>query len=157
MKKALSILFIALFSIIQVGSVGLSLYQTKCLKNNLVTYTFKDVGCCCKKNEATVSSTKSCCSSNKKSCCSGSSCDADAISKKCCDSESLLYQIIVSPYETIDDYESASLAVQTVSIVLMTNYSATFSPRLNDEVYNQTDPPPLINFDRRLLMQSFQI
>lgn len=140
------------------GSIGFSFYQTSCIKNNIVSYSFKNVGCCCKKGNVATTGSKSCCSATKKSCCSASACDTEIVKNNCCNSQSVLYKILVSPYNNLGNTIFINTDAVLLSTIKKINFSDQFSTRVNENhsrFYGL--PPPLSNFDRRIFIQSFQI
>lgn len=155
MKKVLSIFLLFVFSFIQVGAVGMTLHKNKCSKNDLISFSLFEKGCCCKKIEANKE--RPCCSSKIKSCCSSNSGDKEKINNNCCDSESLHFKVQSSEYETNLETNNQKVNVIVFNYIIKTNFSSQFTILLKRNYSFPDDPPLESKCDKRVFIQSFQI
>lgn len=171
MKKIIAILGISMLLLIQFGSVGFNVFKNECNNTKTSTYTLEHVGCVCAKNHSEKEvvpdscckkeEKKSCCKTKvkKKTCCSKKS-DSETASKKCCNTDVMLFKVfcesftinftdLTSDTNDIDEYIAITPVYKTAKVKY--NYNS------NNGKYNCNSPPPLLDVNRRILIQSFQI
>ena len=163
MKKVIAILGLLLLFLIQFGSVGFTVYKNECNKAKISTYTLETVGCCCSKNKSKTK-TKSCCKTKKtctkaksKSCCSKKK-SSETVNKKCCSSDLMFLKVLCESFniESLDIALDNNINYQYVELPQFKIINTNLIGSLITENYN-CNSPPLINYDKRIFIQSFQI
>lgn len=165
MKKIIAILGLLMLFLIQFGSVGFTVYKNECNKEKISTYTLENVDCCCSKSES-KSESKSCCKSKsekscakptEKSCCSKKQ-DTESFTKKCCTTDLLNLKLACESYN-FNSYDLNLDNTNEFQIAVLHNFkisNTNLNSNLITENYN-CNSPPLYNYNKRILFQSFQI
>lgn len=162
MKKIFAIFSLILLLLIQFGSVGFTVYNNKCKKANLSSYSIKKTGCLCSKTVSNkLDKTKNCCKKKKKTCCSkNDNTQTKAIlSKKCCTSNLMTFKLLC---ETFNNDLTNNLNFDNQNLVelnnnlLYTKNVFSFPKKLKTNIV-KCNSPPLISVNKRIFIQSFQI
>ena len=109
LKQFITIWSLILIFLIQLGSVGFTYYRNDCASSKMSTFSLKNKGCCCKKDDESLTDIKSCCKKkdSEKSCCKSktknncsksNSNSKPLISNNCCNSTSIVFKVLSEEY-----------------------------------------------------------
>ena len=149
--------------LVQFGTVGFSVYEIKCSKSLILTYTTDNLGCICSEKKEVQNLTKKCCQKKiVKTCCKKNKdiqTKDQRASKKCCKSNLIVLKLFCDNFDQKlkDSYELKDLKNSWFQNLSTTSRSRIIKKHNNLAGKYKCNSPPFISADPRIFIQSLQI